>query len=319
MFAGNRIPQIIPLAELGDPRLFPEVVSMQAGPLTTLRPRARQRHELRSLTYVTLDQANGGIVRNLTHDGIAVQAVAAVRPRQQVRVRFELRYPRLRVDARGEVVWSTFSAKCGIRFIDLPPRLMRQIDEWIFGDLLEGGGLNWAHSGTVTIGPATTATIAARAAPPTVTEPTPAPATQVLEQGEENGLIVSPAEVKVIEMPAASVAPAELSAEESSAGVQDPGDLDWLSQPLSGRGLARTVDSLIVIAALLLFAVVFLLITREAPRWPLTLGSGAAILVYSLYWGFFKIFGGPSFGERLARLAGTDLEAHEEAANARFR
>ena len=100
--------------------------------------RVHYRHELRTLTYVTLDQANGGIVRNLTHDGIGVQAVASVRPRQQLRVRFELRYPRLRIETRGEVVWSTFSGQCGIRFLDLPPRLHRQIDEWIFGNLLEG-------------------------------------------------------------------------------------------------------------------------------------------------------------------------------------
>src|SRR5271165_3476898 len=110
---------------------------MQAGSSPPPLGRTRHRHELRMLSYVTLDQANGGIVRNLTHDGIAVQAVAAVRPRQQLRVRFELRYPRLRVETRGEVVWATFSGQCGIRFLDLSPRMVRRIDEWILGSLLE--------------------------------------------------------------------------------------------------------------------------------------------------------------------------------------
>ena len=116
---------------------------MQAGPSPPPLGRTRHRHELRILSYVTLDQANGGIIRNLTHDGIGVQAVAAIRPRQQVRVRFELRYPRLRVETRGEVVWSTFSGQCGIRFLDLSPRTARQIDEWIFGDLLAGLAVPW--------------------------------------------------------------------------------------------------------------------------------------------------------------------------------
>src|SRR5450631_930394 len=92
---------------------------MKAGLSPARQARAKHRHELRTLTYVTLDQANGGVVRNMSHEGIGVQAVAAVRPRQQVRVRFELRYPRLRVEARGEVAWSTFSGECGIRFLDL--------------------------------------------------------------------------------------------------------------------------------------------------------------------------------------------------------
>jgi hypothetical protein len=96
---------------------------MEAGTSPARRARAQHRHELRTLAYVTLDQANGGIVRNLTHSGIGVQVVAAVRPRQQLRVRFELRYPRLQVETRAEVVWATFSGQCGIRFLDMPPVL----------------------------------------------------------------------------------------------------------------------------------------------------------------------------------------------------
>ena len=111
---------------------------MEAGLSPARQARAKHRHELRTLTYVTLDQANGGIVRNLSHEGIGVQAVAALRPQQQLRVRFELRTPRVRVEARGEVTWATFSGQCGIRFLDLSPRMTRQINEWIFGNLLEG-------------------------------------------------------------------------------------------------------------------------------------------------------------------------------------
>ena len=81
---------------------------MDAGLSPARQVRTRHRHELRTLTYVTLDQANGGIVRNLSDRGIGVQVVAAVRPRQQLRVRFELRYPRLQIETRAEVIWATF-------------------------------------------------------------------------------------------------------------------------------------------------------------------------------------------------------------------
>ena len=53
---------------------------MQAVPFPERQARTQYRHELRTLTYVTLDDANGGIIRNLNHEGVAVQAVGALRP-----------------------------------------------------------------------------------------------------------------------------------------------------------------------------------------------------------------------------------------------
>src|SRR5579871_2247780 len=111
---------------------------MDAAVSSARHARLRHRHELRVLTYVTLDQANGGIVRNLTHEGIGVQAVGALRPQQQLRVRLELRYPRLRIETRGEVMWATTSGQCGIRFLDLPEDRSTELKQWIFGNLLEG-------------------------------------------------------------------------------------------------------------------------------------------------------------------------------------
>jgi len=311
---------------------------MEAGPSAARSGRTRHRHELRTLTYVTLDQANGGIVRNLSHDGIAVQAVAAVRPRQQLRVRFELRYPKLRVETRGEVVWSTFSGQCGIRFLDLSPRLVRQIDEWIFGDLLQGLSIPWEHAGSVytdaassiagrpiiapSIASATSrsAGFSARVLEETKDELEPGTSNERAAENDD-GLIVSPAQMNVIELRHPAQPLLAGAARSSASAMPAPAriELDWLSQPLSGRSLAWTLDTLVVIAAVLLFAFVFLSITREAPKWPLTMATGAVIVIAGFYWGFFRMFGGSSLGARLARLAGADPEEANEPMGARFR
>jgi hypothetical protein len=251
--------------------------------------RAQYRHDLRTLTYVTLDQANGGIVRNLTHSGIGVQAVVALRPRQQMRVRFELRYPRVRVETRGEVVWSTFGGQCGIRFLDLQPRVTRQIDEWIFGNLLEGASFHPERAGSMFGDPEV-----------------------------EDGLLLSAVPRKIIELPLRPESPEATAIEEevAPATIYRSSELDWLSRPLSGRTLAWTVNMLAVFAAVLLFALVFLSVAREAPRWPWEMAGGATLMVVALYWGFFRMFGGLSLGERLARLAGDN---EDEEADARFR
>jgi hypothetical protein len=254
--------------------------------------RARYRHELRTLTYVTLDQANGGVVRNLTRYGMGLQVVAAVRPRQQLRVRFELRYPRVRVEARGEVVWATFSGQCGIRFLDLSPSLARQIQQWIFGDLLEGISLHAQHPGSIFWGSGA--------------------GNDEESVEEDDGLLVSPQSRNVIELPepATSAAPVEPQGFAAT-------ELDWLSQPLSGQSLAWTINALVLMAGVLLFVLVFLSVTRQAPSWPVAL-SGASLVV-GMYWGFFQLFGGSSLGTRLARRVASDEEDSEEDRDARFR
>lgn len=293
---------------------------MHVGSSPARKERLRHRHELRGLTYVMLDQANGGIVRNLTHEGIAVQAVAAVRTGQHLRLRFELPHPRLRIEARGEVMWSVPTGQCGIRFVDLSPKMRRRVDEWILGSLLEDIA---AHTA-----PGRSHNDAMFRPSSTVTGPLLGAAE------EEDGLIVSAAPVNVIELPTRSEAHAAgpesglleaedaaevVTAPETAAAGSEAAELDWLSQPLSSRGIAWSVNALAVLAALLLFALVFLSITREAPRWPATMLAGAAIFVGAFYWGFFRLFGGSSPGARLARLAGYDYEEDQEADGPRFR
>ncbi len=263
---------------------------MDAGTSLARQTRTKHRHELRALTYVTLDQANGGIVRNLTREGIAVQAVAAVHPMQEVRVRFELRYPKLRVEARGQVVWSTSSGQCGIRFVDLAPTLSCDIQQWIFGDLLEAAAL---HSNR------------AMFALPELRESSPI---------EEDGLLTSATPVKVIDLPRLPDH-VENSSPQDLVDVDTPAALDWLLQPLSASGLAWALNALAMAAGLLLFAVIFLSVTHETPSWSVL--ATLALLVPALYWGFFHVFGGCSLGTRLARLTACDEE--QEPAGARFR
>jgi hypothetical protein len=231
------------------------------------------------------------------------------------------------VETRGEVVWSTFSGQCGIRFLGLSPRMVRQIDEWILGDLLSGLSVSWPGSESAVAASASASSAWPTGAVPTASS-THSPSTVADQLGgatgvlaeaeEEDGLTVSPMSVNVIELPV-ETEPAVTRDASSDASILIPVELDWLSRPLSGRGLIWTVNTLVVIAALLLFALVFLSVTREAPKWPVTMAAAAALVVAGLYWGFFKTFGGSSFGARLARLAGAELEDDREDDGARFR
>jgi len=252
------------------------------------------------LSYATLDDANGGIVRNLNPHGVGIHAVGALHQNQRVRVRFELRYPRLRLDSQGEVAWADPSGQCGIRFVGLSERAAHQINEWIFGNLLDSISRDTVHN----------TPILQAAAVPTAAE-------------VDDGLILSAAPRPAIQLEPAEIWPdspplplhRDAAHDEDFARRGSNAEPDWLSRPLSGRTLAWLIDSLVMVAGLLLFALIFLAIAHELPKWPLTLAgaAGAGVFVVVVYWAMFSTFGGSTLGARLARIAGTASEEEEES------
>jgi len=112
-----------------------------------VRHRRRQyRYPLRSLSYVRLDQGNGGIIRDLTESGIAIQAVAPLHENQQLRVSFDLLSPRVRIETVARVVWADPSGQGGLEFSDLPVRTRRALRDWLFMQMLSSAAITGRDS-----------------------------------------------------------------------------------------------------------------------------------------------------------------------------
>jgi hypothetical protein len=285
---------------------------MQVVSFPPRQARTHCRHELRAITYVNIDDDNGGIIRNLNHEGVAVQAVAPLSAHQRVCLSFELRFPRLRVETGGQVSWASSSGQCGIRFVDLPVRTRHQINQWIFSNLLDATARDVAHPRSIF-----------EASVVSITRQEDARDGNVLE--ENDGLTVSTTPRPPIRLEPDFARRGDVSAPPQHRET-DPADdphahLSCLSRPLSGRTLAWLVDSLVVIAALLLFALIFLSITHELPPWPLTLGtaSAAAVFVAAAYWAVFAVCGGASLGARLTQSAARLEEEEKSEGAGRFR
>jgi hypothetical protein len=299
---------------------------MQAVTFPARQPRTHYRHELRTLTYVTLDDANGGIIRNLNHQGVAVQAVAPLREQQRVRLRFELRFPRLRVETYGQVSWASSSGQCGIRFVDLPARTSHQIDEWIFSNLLDAVARDAAHPRSI-FGASVVSIAREKDVRDENVREKNARGENAREENaseENDGLTLSASPRPAIRLDPSFTRPdeAQILHQHREEDLTDPvydsnAQLNWLSRPLSGRTLAWLVDSLVVFAGLLLFALIFLSIAHELPPWPLTLGTAlaAAVFVAAAYCTLFVLFGGASLGARVAQAA-SGIEEEDEGEDA---
>jgi len=85
---------------------------------------------------VTLNEGNGGIIRDISETGLAVQAVGALRAGEEVSLRFDLLSPRVRVDTRGRVAWADSSGQAGIELVGTSLRVRRALRDWLLTQML---------------------------------------------------------------------------------------------------------------------------------------------------------------------------------------
>jgi hypothetical protein len=248
-------------------------------------PAANQRHHYRhpihSLVYVTLDEGNGGIIRNLSQSGAAIQAVGALRLGQSVRMRFDLLNPRVRFDVRAVVSWANPSGQAGVRFVDLSRQAVRQLNDWVFANLMRG---------------------VAQAAP---VLPLP---------GEPDDLILSPPARPAIRV---GLVPSRTTTVPANRTISFP----WCPVPMTSATLAKVMDSLILISASLMFFCAFVAVAREIPAWPLTalVGIGVCGFFSSLYLCLGAWLGCGTPGAQLAKIAARDAHSQPGEKRARFR
>lgn len=110
------------------------------------RRRSLPRYTLRSLAYVKLDHANGGIIRDVTERGVALQAVTPLSPGAVLMLRFDLLSPRVRIEVPGHVAWSDATGQAGICFSGLPPRQARALREWILIQIFSAAAVSGRDS-----------------------------------------------------------------------------------------------------------------------------------------------------------------------------
>ena len=248
------------------------------------KKRFHYRHPIQSLVYVRLDEGNGGIIRNLSQDGAAIQAVGALRAGQLLRVRFDLLNPKMRFDVHAEVSWANPCGQAGVRFLDLNPHSSRQLNDWIFMNLLRG---------------------LEQASP-------------VLGNGIKDDLILSGFALPAIGLPyeGPSVSPTQPSPGESLL-------LSWWPRPLTLQSLARFMDGTVLFSSVLAFFCIFLAVTQTLPTWPIAIALAAGVggFFTALYWCLCYWLGCGTAGMQLARMAKreNDSENNLRDGESRFR
>ena len=102
------------------------------GGITDARDRRSHSRQITTLNYIRLGESNGGILLNISEDGLAFTAAEPLVGEFVPRLRFQLEEKAEWIEASGRIVWLNDSKKgAGIQFLDISDADRGQIRRWI--------------------------------------------------------------------------------------------------------------------------------------------------------------------------------------------
>jgi TonB family protein len=103
----------------------------------TAERRNHARMGVTSLTFIDLDDGNGGLILDLSEGGATVQATEVLIGDFFQRVRFRLPNAKNWIETSGRLVWQRRSEReAGIQFVDLAEDARNQIKDWVYLETL---------------------------------------------------------------------------------------------------------------------------------------------------------------------------------------
>ena len=98
-----------------------------------IRPDRRHcvRQAVHAPAFASFDGVTGGMILDLSDEGMAMQAAAPVDARGPVQVQLELSEPAGHLETTGYIAWADALGRAGVRFSDLPEEARQRLDQWL--------------------------------------------------------------------------------------------------------------------------------------------------------------------------------------------
>lgn len=89
------------------------------------------RQKVNTPAYASFDGVTGGMILDLSEEGMAMQALAPLEAQSQLALRISLGEPAAYLETTGYVAWADALGRAGIRFSDLPHEARMRLREWL--------------------------------------------------------------------------------------------------------------------------------------------------------------------------------------------
>ena len=96
--------------------------------------RSSVRHKVNGPAFASFDGVTGGIILDLSEQGLSMQTPAALDPdrrEQALHLSFDLPNSDAHLETTGYIAWADALGRAGVRFSDLPADARRRLDEWL--------------------------------------------------------------------------------------------------------------------------------------------------------------------------------------------
>ena len=102
-------------------------------PANDLSPDRRRyvRHAVHTPAFASFDGVTGGMILDLSEQGLSMQTAAPLPPNRRSQIQVSLADPATYVETTGYIAWADALGRAGVRFSDLPREARRRLREWL--------------------------------------------------------------------------------------------------------------------------------------------------------------------------------------------
>jgi len=88
------------------------------------------RHQVHGPVFASFDGVTGGMILDLSEQGVSMQTVYPLEAERRVQLRLDLPGSNA-LETTGYVAWADALGRAGVRFSELPPEARQRLDEWL--------------------------------------------------------------------------------------------------------------------------------------------------------------------------------------------
>jgi hypothetical protein len=89
------------------------------------------RHKVRGPIFASFDGVTGGMILDLSEQGLSMQTVVPLEADRFVQLRLDLPDSETHLETTGYIAWADALGRAGVRFSDLPVEARQRLNEWL--------------------------------------------------------------------------------------------------------------------------------------------------------------------------------------------
>src|SRR5438270_13050815 len=89
------------------------------------------RHKVNGPVFASFDGVTGGMILDLSEQGLAMQTMVPLDRDRRLHLRLDLPDSDAQLETTGYIAWADALGRAGVRFSDLPEEARHRIDHWL--------------------------------------------------------------------------------------------------------------------------------------------------------------------------------------------